>query len=63
MKEKTKGSVIFSPGYPLGAFFKGSEIFFKKIKGSEKIPEKFKGSEKILPFLEKMLQAGTWEKK
>ena len=35
-----KGSVIFSPGYPLGAFF----------KGSEKIPENLRGL-KIFPLL------------
>ena len=45
----SKGPVIFSAGYPLGAFFKGSEIFFEKFKGSEKNPEKFKGSENFHP--------------
>ena len=46
-----KGVVIFSTGYPLGANFKGSEIFQGKFKGSEKKLRNFKGSENLFSAL------------
>ena len=45
--EKLLGVCHFLAGYPLGAFFKGSEIFLRKFKGSEKMVENFKGSENL----------------
>ena len=41
----SKGRDIFKSGYPVGGFFKGSEIFSGKFKGYENFPKNCKGYE------------------